>query len=74
MSNDCLKPLLDKKWENADITALIHESPEILEGVSAKGAEALARFFDVNSIAEMAGCEAFLRAQALVTLASAADD
>lgn len=73
MKNDSLKPILDRKYESRSPAELIHESPEILEGVSGKGADALKQFFRVETIAEMADCDAFLRAQALVTLARAED-
>jgi hypothetical protein len=73
MKNDSLRPLLDKKYESHPPAELIHESPAILEGVSSNGADALRKFFRVDSIADLADCDAFLRAQALVTLARASD-
>lgn len=68
-----LANVLDKKWEDKPLDKIIHQSPAILEGISPKGAEALQRVLEVDTIAELASCPFVLRAQALVTLAEAED-
>lgn len=68
-----LENLLDKKWEKAPLDKIIHQSPAVLEGISSRGADMLEEVLGVSTIAELAACPYVLRAQALVTLAEAAD-
>lgn len=69
--NTCLENLLDKAHEQKSPKEIVALSPEALEGVSEKGAEALKTALGVKTIADLATNKYVLWAQALNTLAQA---
>lgn len=69
-----LAPMINEKFQNAPIEEVIHCSTAVLEGIGPKTAELLRVALGVETIAELARNPFVLRAQALVTIAEAADD
>lgn len=70
-TNDVLKDVLDKAYEDKPLKQVIQASPAALQGVSDADAAALKAAFGIDTIEELARNRFVLRAQALVTLAAA---
>ena len=69
--NQCLEHVLDKAHEKKSMKEVAALSPEALQGVSEKGAEALKAALGVKTIQELATNKFVLWAQAINTLALA---
>lgn len=70
-TNDCLKNVLDKAYEDKPLKEVIKASPAALQGVSEKDAKALKEAFGIDTIEEFANSKFVKWAQALVALAAA---
>lgn len=69
-TNESLKPILDKAFENTSLKELVKLSPSVLSGVTDKDAELLKEAFGIKTIEQMATNKFFLWAKALNTLAT----
>lgn len=69
-TNESLKPILDKAYENTSLKELVKLSPSVLSGVTDKDAELLKEAFGIKTIEQMATSKFFLWAQALNNLAA----
>ena len=68
-TNESLSETLDKAWEEKPLKEIVKQSPEILQGISEKKAQALKDALGVKTVAELATNKYVLWAQALNNLA-----
>ncbi|MBF0455355.1 MAG: hypothetical protein HQL72_11130 [Magnetococcales bacterium] len=66
--NESLTEILDKAWEDKALSDIVKQSPEVLQGISEKKAQALKEALGVKTIAELATNKYVLWAQALNNL------
>ena len=69
MTNESLREVLDKEWENKSLREICTASPAVLQGLSEKDAEVLKQALGIKTVADLAHNKFFRWALALTTLA-----
>lgn len=68
-TNDSLREILDKAWEDKPLKEIVDAPIDVLQGVSPGDADLLRQAFNIKTVGDLGTSKFFLWAQALTMLA-----